>query len=106
MPVYLFIVVNCGDPGTPVNGTRTVSTFSYPITVNYTCNNGFRLIGNRSLNCLDCGHWSGAPPTCQSKLHYQCEHILIYSAQSFYMQTSDNQFIYSFRIKFGFCLEN
>ena len=68
MPVYIFIVVNCGDPGIPVNGTRAVSTFTCPITVNYTCNEGFRLIGNRSISCLDGGHWSGAPPTCQSKL--------------------------------------
>ena len=67
LPLYLFVVVNCGDPGTPTNGTITGSTFTFPNTVTYTCNVGFNLIGNRSRRCLSGGQWSGGLPTCQSK---------------------------------------
>ena len=66
LPLDPFVVVNCGDPGTPTDGTRAVSTFTFPNTVTYTCNEGFNLIGNRSRRCLSAGQWSGGLPTCQS----------------------------------------
>ena len=67
MYVYLFVVVSCGDPGIPSNGTRTGSTFTFANEVNYTCVNGFKLIGDIRRNCLPSGNWSGDLPTCQSK---------------------------------------
>ena len=69
MSVYLFVVVSCGDPGIPANGTRIGSTFTFDGTVNYTCDDGFTLIGDIRRNCLPSGNWSGDLPTCQSKLH-------------------------------------
>ena len=66
---YLFVVVNCGDPGTPTNGTRTGTTFTFPNTVTYTCNVGFKLVGNRRRHCLSTGQWSGVLSACQSKQH-------------------------------------
>ena len=69
MSVYLFVVISCGDPGIPANGTRIGSTFTFDSTVNYTCDDGFKLIGDIRRNCLSSGNWSGDLPTCQSKLH-------------------------------------
>ena len=71
MSVYLFVVISCGDPGIPANGTRTGSTFTFDSTVNYTCDNGFQLIGDIRRNCLSSGNWSDDLPTCQSKLHHE-----------------------------------
>ena len=68
MSVYLFVVVICGDPGIPANGTRIGSTFTFDSTVNYTCDDRFKLIGQIRRNCLSSGNWSGDLPTCQSKL--------------------------------------
>ena len=68
MSVYLFVVVSCGDPGFPANGTRIGSTFTFANKVNYTCDDGFKLIGDIRNICLPSGNWSGDLPTCQSKL--------------------------------------
>ena len=73
MSVYLFVVISCGDPGIPANGTRIGSTFTFDSTVNYTCDDGFKLIGDIRRNCLSSGNWSGDLPTCQSKLHNEWE---------------------------------
>ena len=67
--ICLSVVVNCGDPGTPTDGTRTVSAFTFTNTVTYTCNVGFKLVGNRRRHCVYTAQWSGALPTCQSKPH-------------------------------------
>ena len=67
MSVYLFVVVSCGDPGIPTNGTRIGSTFTFANNVIYTCDDGFKLIGDIRRNCLPGGNWSGDLPTCQSE---------------------------------------
>ena len=71
MSVYLYLVISCGDPGIPAKGTRIGSTFIFDSTVNYTCDDGFKLIGDIRRNCLSSSNWSGDLPTCQSKLHIE-----------------------------------
>ena len=56
--------VNCGDPGTPDNGTKTGTNFTYNSIITYSCNVGYNLMGADSLTCLSDGSWNGSLPSC------------------------------------------
>ena len=59
----------CGDPGTPVNGRRSISGLTEGHTVTYTCNTGYRLSGSATRTCRSNGLWSGSSATCPSKYY-------------------------------------
>ena len=58
---------DCGDPGTPANGSTFGDTYTVGSTVNHTCNMGFELVGSSQRECLVNASWSGSLPTCESK---------------------------------------
>ena len=60
--------INCGDPGTPTNGQRTLSSTTYNSVVTYTCDVGYALQGSNSRTCQSSGQWSGSLPQCQRML--------------------------------------
>ncbi|XP_042320224.1 complement decay-accelerating factor-like [Sceloporus undulatus] len=64
---------SCGHPGEPDNGRLHVSgDFLLGATVNFTCDEGHRLIGHSSRRCVISGkkvEWSGAVPFCD---HAHC----------------------------------
>jgi len=68
-------LANCKDPGTPRNGARTGDNFEHGQTVSFTCNNGYTLIGRKSMDCRK-GVWSSSLPQCKSKLT-KCEMTII-----------------------------
>ena len=57
-------IINCTDPGTPINGTRNVVDLYYNSTVSYSCNTGYNLTGAASIRCLATGQWSAPVPSC------------------------------------------
>ena len=59
--------VDCGDPGTPTNGQRTLTTTTYNSVVYYTCNTGYNRQGSNRRTCLANGQWSGSLPRCNRK---------------------------------------
>ena len=61
-------VVDCGDPGTPSNGERNVSSTTYNSVVTYTCDVGYRLQGSNNRTCQSNGQWSGSVPQCTCKV--------------------------------------
>ena len=63
-----FLAVDCGDPGTPTNGQRTLSSTTYNSVVTYTCNAGYTLEGSNSRTCQFTGQWSGSVPQCNREL--------------------------------------
>ena len=65
--IFVDAVINCGDPGTPVNGRRQVSSTAFRSAVHYSCNGGFSLVGDVVRICMASGEWSGFIPTCKSK---------------------------------------
>ena len=88
MPCILFLfflAIDCGDPGTPTNGQRSLSSTTYNSVVTYTCDVGYTLQGSNSRKCLYTGRWKGSVPQCISKsvkslLHVQevricCRHF-------------------------------
>ena len=64
--------VQCGDPGTPQNGNRTVHGTRDGRTVMYTCDEGYSLQGNAYRTCSSSGEWSGELPLCTSELVHDC----------------------------------
>ena len=56
--------VNCGDPGTPTNGQRSLSSTTNNSVVTYTCDVGYTLQGSNSRTCQSNGQWSGSVPQC------------------------------------------
>ena len=62
----LFLVVTCGDPGTPSNGARQLANQNFGTTVTFTCNEGYRLEGSRQRVCQSNGEWSNQVAECKS----------------------------------------
>ena len=58
---------DCGDPGTPANGQRSLSSTTYNSVVTYTCDVGYTLQGSNSRTCQSNGQWSGSVPQCIGK---------------------------------------
>ena len=61
------IVVDCGNPGTPINGDTSVTTTIVGSLANHTCDDGFLLDGAIQRECLLDGSWSPDLPTCIRK---------------------------------------
>ena len=55
---------DCGDPGTPTNGQRSLSSTTYNSVVTYSCDVGYTLQGSNSRTCQSDGQWSGSVPQC------------------------------------------
>ena len=57
----------CGNPGTPGNGSTTVTSDTVGSIARHFCDEGFNLEGLSQRECLANGSWSGSLPTCKSK---------------------------------------
>ena len=76
IPLFLYIVVNCGDPlnGGMENSSLVVSSYKAPALkgsgVNFTCANGLVLIGPNAATCMSNGEWEPDPREveCKSKI--------------------------------------
>ncbi|XP_003731137.2 CUB and sushi domain-containing protein 1 [Strongylocentrotus purpuratus] len=66
----------CGDPGEPLHGSRTLlacdenddGLFVEGCLITFSCDPGFRLVGESSSTCESTGRWSEELPTCERKL--------------------------------------
>ena len=56
--------IDCGDPGTPSNGQRSLSSTTYNSVVTYTCDVGYILQGSNSRTCQADAQWSGSVTQC------------------------------------------
>ena len=59
----LFVAIDCGTIEAPENGTVSVSSTTYNSRANYSCNEGYILIGDESVTCLASGMWSNGTTT-------------------------------------------
>ena len=85
MHMYLFAYVQVRVPSTlvhfisdscdilynPSNGmVRTNGTTSPGSIAQYTCNDGYVLVGNETRTCDSTWSWSGTEPVCNRKYNY------------------------------------
>ena len=68
---FFKLLVDCGDPGTPVNGARNFSSTLEDSVVTYSCDPGYNLIGNRTRVCKVTAEegalWKYDIPKCECK---------------------------------------
>ena len=59
----------CGDPGSPGNGSRNLTSSQLGGNVMYLCNTGYQLVGEETLFCQQDAQgsavWSGRAPSCE-----------------------------------------
>ena len=67
MNCFVFLSANCKDPGFPKQGERKGNSFDHGKTLNFTCNVGYTLVGDKIIKCRE-GIWSAQLPLCKSKL--------------------------------------
>ena len=67
LPICICPGIDCGDPGTPSNGSRTGDVFTFGGTVRYRCNHGYRLSGSSNRTCEASGRWSGNKTDCKGR---------------------------------------
>lgn len=62
-------LVDCGEPGEPLNGTVQVVRGNLEVSVaNYACNVGHLLIGESQRTCTSSDSvWTGSVPECRCK---------------------------------------
>lgn len=64
----LFAVVDCGTLVDPGNGMVDITEGTIlGNTAQYTCFEGFRLVGPESRTCAMSGRWTGTDPICERK---------------------------------------
>lgn len=65
--------LQCGFPGRPAYGRVSLIRDAYDegVTVSYSCDNGFNLLGQGSRTCQSNGTWSGKLPVCDTGLAVQ-----------------------------------
>jgi len=60
----MYLVISCGDLGTPPNGNKIGTLTVYGATAIFSCNTGYTLVGSRVRECMSNGLWSGAEVQC------------------------------------------
>ena len=67
------LVVSCGDPGSPINGTTVANNgYTFGRRVWFLCNNGYVTEGATSAICRADGNWSISLPKCSGYTISHC----------------------------------
>lgn len=86
------VAIRCSYLDDPRYGKVSVSGVTPGSTANYTCDHGYKLVGNAPRECLYNGSWSGKEPTCESESSTHDIQIIVisYGLHKFIlMQSSD-----------------
>lgn len=66
----MYTDIVCPELQGPLNGDVSASSLIFNNTAEYTCHEGFMVVGSDTRQCQVDGTWSGTAPTCQSKTQY------------------------------------
>ena len=62
------VVVSCGLPDVPGNGSVNTSTGNVGDVARYSCDTGYTLNGTAERTCQADGQWNGSVPKCESEI--------------------------------------
>ena len=62
----LITVIDCNSLPSPANGNVMQPSTTYMSVTEYSCNDGFDLVGNPTRSCQASGNWSGEQPMCET----------------------------------------
>ena len=66
--MFSFSEINCEHPGSINNGDIHGTTYTYGVTVSYTCHGDYLFVdGSSSRTCQLSALWSGSKPRCACK---------------------------------------
>ena len=77
MYVYVLLVINCGDPGSPMNGSVTSNGTFLTSIAEYSCDFGFELIGDTQRICQRNEMWTNMVPECNRKYYNKILMLII-----------------------------
>lgn len=61
----------CLDPGSPLGGTLTATSFDDQSVVSFSCDReGYELRGRETITCIGT-NWDGLVPTCAGKCYFE-----------------------------------
>ncbi|ELU07763.1 hypothetical protein CAPTEDRAFT_103334, partial [Capitella teleta] len=70
--------VNCGDPGTPINGIKEGVIHTLNSKVQFKCQPGYMLTGPTELTCRSSGEWNGSKPSCSGTFVYTVYGLILH----------------------------
>jgi len=65
--IFSFSAKSCGNPGIPENGKLKSYIFTFKSRVDFDCNHGYKLVGDKYRQCQANQRWTGRSPTCERK---------------------------------------
>ena len=64
--------MDCGYITTPQNGSKFGGEITYPHFIEFSCDEGFIMLGSKTRNCLANGTWSGQRTICKGEIFEGC----------------------------------
>ena len=62
------VAIECEDLDDPLYGDVDLTGTTVGSQARYSCNEGFKLVGDRKRECQADGNWSGQEPICECNL--------------------------------------
>lgn len=70
LSLLFFVVKSCGEPETPENGRINSYLFTYNSAIEYSCDQGYTLVGSKRRVCQHNQTWTGTVPLCTCTLDF------------------------------------
>ena len=78
------VAIECEDLDDPLYGDVDLTGTTVGSQAHYSCNEGFKLVGDRKRECQADGNWSGREPICECNLQICYIHAYIYTYKRLY----------------------
>ena len=80
-------VIDCGDPGEPVNGDSTFTATTYGNDVMHTCGVRYTLVGAQQRSCQANSYWSLSLPECRCEWPHKLPFLSLCSLFSCFLSS-------------------
>lgn len=71
------VVVYCPSLGSPENG-QAITELGFGSRAEYSCSEGYALVGNGERVCQSDGTWSGSDPECECEFRVETTSLCVY----------------------------